>query len=466
MASLGLLLVFVAVVVMELAALAFVPVTANAAGSSVTAYVTTSGSNTVTPIDLATNMSGNPVPVGDSPDGIAITPNGTTAYVANISSNTVTPIHLVTNTAGSPIPVGREPSAVTITPDGSTAYVTNSGGDTVTPIAVTTDTPGNPIPVGSIPNAIAITPDGKTAYVTNSGSGTVTPITVATNTPGTAIPVGGSGLRSIAITPDGTTAYVTNSTTNTVTPVAIDTNTPGAPIQFPAGSYTSGIAITPNGTTAYVTNVGSATVTPIAMVTNTPGPPISDAGKGGFAIAITPDGKTAYVANDGTSTVTPIDLATNTAGTPIPVGSGTFGIAITSIPQAIPTSTQVAVTAPAAAGTVETLTATITPSTAAGGVQFTDWAMPLGSRVTVADGSVSMTTTLTPGTHRLTAMFVPAGSTAFDPSTSDTLSYTVNFSTMTPSPLLPTPPVFSRFSLKSFPQLIAWLLGQLHLPTF
>lgn len=87
-------------------------------------------------------------------------------------------------------------------------------------------------------------------------------------------------------------------------------------------------------------------MTPITVATNTPGTPIPDAGKGGFAIAITPDGKAAYVANDGSSTVTPIDLATNTAGTPVRVGSGPFGIAITSIPQAIPTSTQLTVTAP------------------------------------------------------------------------------------------------------------------------
>ncbi|HZU48875.1 MAG TPA: Ig-like domain-containing protein, partial [Mycobacterium sp.] len=101
--------------------------------------------------------------------------------------------------------------------------------------------------------------------------------------------------------------------------------------------------------------------------------------------------------------------------------------------------------------------------TAAGSVQFTNWTMPLGSPVTVAGGSASMTTTLTPGTHPLTAVFTPAGSTAFDPSKSDTLSYTVSAPTTTPLP--PTPPAF-RFSPTSLSQLIPWLLGQLHLPTF
>jgi YVTN family beta-propeller protein len=259
------------------------------------------------------------------------------------------------------------------------------------------------------------------------------------------------------------TAYVTTSGSNTVTPIDLATNTPGDPVAV--GDSPDGIAVTPNGTTAYVTNVGSATVTPIAVTTNTPGTPIAAAGKGGFAIAITPDGTSAYVANDATNTVTPIDLTTNTAGTPIPVSSGPFGIAITSIPQAIPTSTQMTVTtlSPPAAATTETITATITPATAAGSVQFTDWAMPLGSPVTVTDGSASLTTTLTPGTHTLTAAFTPAGSTAFDPSASGTLSYTVSAPTTTPS--TPMPPAVSRVPPTSFPQLMSWLLGQLHLPT-
>ena len=114
-------------------------------------------------------MSGSP----GSPGG-AGTP--ATAYVVNNVSDTVTPIETATDTAGPPIRVGHDPSDIAITPDGKTAYVTNQGSDTVTPIATATNTAGPPIPAGSGPAVIAITPDGKTAYVTNSGSDTVTPI--------------------------------------------------------------------------------------------------------------------------------------------------------------------------------------------------------------------------------------------------------------------------------------------------
>ena len=53
----------------------------------------------MTPITVATNTPGTPIPVGTTPLGIAITPDGTTVYVANNSDNSVTPITVATNTA-------------------------------------------------------------------------------------------------------------------------------------------------------------------------------------------------------------------------------------------------------------------------------------------------------------------------------------------------------------------------------
>ena len=80
---------------------------------------------------------------------------------------TVTPIDTATNVPGEPIDVGDEPFAIAVTPDGKTVYAANtwentgrlaSGQSTVTPIATATNTPGTPIEVGDGPYAIAITP--------------------------------------------------------------------------------------------------------------------------------------------------------------------------------------------------------------------------------------------------------------------------------------------------------------------
>jgi YVTN family beta-propeller protein len=164
----------------------------------------------VTPIDVATNTAGTPIPAGKDPFPIAITPDGSTAYVANFSDGTVTPIDVATNTAGTPIPAGGDPRSIAITPDGKTAYVANYAGDKVTPIDVATNTAGTPLKVGSAPAGIAITPDGRTAYVSNEGDSTITPIDVSTNTAGTPIPLASGDYYGIAIVPDqGPTAAFT-----------------------------------------------------------------------------------------------------------------------------------------------------------------------------------------------------------------------------------------------------------------
>src|ERR1035437_7799542 len=72
-------------------------------------------------------------------------PHGATAYVTNYDDGTVTPINLATNTAGTPIPVRVDVGAIAITPNGNTAYVTNGGDNTVTPINLATNTAGTPI---------------------------------------------------------------------------------------------------------------------------------------------------------------------------------------------------------------------------------------------------------------------------------------------------------------------------------
>ena len=77
------------------------------------------------------------------------------------------------------------------------------------------------------------------------------------------------------------------------------------------------------------------------------------------------------------------------------------------------------------AATTETLTATISPAAADGTVQFTDGSTPLGSPVTVTNGTASTTATLASGAHSLTATFTTTDP-AYSGSTSNTVDYTVN----------------------------------------
>jgi YVTN family beta-propeller protein len=136
------------------------------APNGATAYVAESGT-AVTPIAIPTGTPGPSIALtgpdcfsGSGPgSGIAITPDGATAYVVNGCSGTVTPITLATDTPGAPIPA--DGFGIAITPDGATVYVTNFEG-AVTPLAVATNTLGNPITFGEGLLTIAITPARRT----------------------------------------------------------------------------------------------------------------------------------------------------------------------------------------------------------------------------------------------------------------------------------------------------------------
>jgi hypothetical protein len=101
-------------------------------------------------------------------------------------------------------------------------------------------------------------------------------------------------------------------------------------------------------------------------------------------------------------------------------------------PSVATTTTTLAATpaSPQTVGSVvnATLTATVSPSTAAGTVSFFDGTTQVGTTQTVSGGTASVTdpaASLTLGTHPLTAVFTPTGGTAVQGSTSSVLNYVV-----------------------------------------
>src|SRR5262245_26898215 len=73
------------------------------------AYITNQISNTVSVIDTATDTVIATIPVGPSPFGVAVSPDGSKVYVANTSSNTVSVIDTATNAVSATITVGLPP---------------------------------------------------------------------------------------------------------------------------------------------------------------------------------------------------------------------------------------------------------------------------------------------------------------------------------------------------------------------
>jgi YVTN family beta-propeller protein len=416
----------------------------SASAGSLSAYVTNTYGDSVTPIDVATNTAGSAIPAGPNPYGIAITPDGATAYVANNAEPgpSVTPIDLATNTAGPAIPVGGFATEIAVSPDDRTAYVvtdTNGGFPTsVTPIDVATDTAGNPInldPSRGSAIDVAITPDSQTAYVAANRdplSGTVTPITLATRHVGTAIQLPGPGVESVAVTPDGSTVWALSISppNDTLTPIDVHTNTVGTAISVAANVGCQGfaaLAITPDGRKAYVSDPCANLVVPVDLVTQTVGTPIP---MGAYGIAITPDGSTAYAAN--LAGVTPIDLATNTAGTPIPTGAYALHVAITPEPRRSTSTAVVCSHASVVIGLTTTCEAKVTdtdagtPVTPVGPVAFTTNRRGtfapnpcyVSGTARTATCKITYTPTTAAGQHTLTASY--AGDARHSPSSGQT----------------------------------------------
>jgi len=282
------------------------------------AYITNQFSATVSVLDTATNTVVATVATGDSPTGVAVTPNGAVVYVANQTSNTVSVIATATNTVIATVPVGGLPFGVAVTPDGALVYVANLNDATVSVIATATNTVVATVPVGNFPVGVAVTPDGAFAYVTNGNSATVSVIATATNTVVATVPVG-SAPQGVAVTPNGAFVYVANGNNTTVSVIATATNTVVATVTV--GSDPIGVAVTPDGALVYVTNQGSANVSVIDTTSNTV---VATVPVGNFPIGVgvTPDGAFVYVANAAKDNISVIATATNTVVATVPVGSG------------------------------------------------------------------------------------------------------------------------------------------------
>src|SRR5258708_10073313 len=73
------------------------------------AYITTQSSSTVSVIDTATDTVIATIPVGLTPFGVAVSPDGSKVYITNQSSNPVSLIDTAANMVIATIPVGLSP---------------------------------------------------------------------------------------------------------------------------------------------------------------------------------------------------------------------------------------------------------------------------------------------------------------------------------------------------------------------
>ena len=151
-----------------------------------TAFVANYGSNTVTPIDVATLQAGAPIAVGPGPQTLAVA--GTAVLVGNFANSTLTPIDATTRAPGAPVPLPLNPTGIA---------VARVGGDRLR-LRRRGARPGHrvgargraPIALPDAAQGIALSADDATAWVTQQ-AGALIPVTLATGAVGKPLRLGG-----------------------------------------------------------------------------------------------------------------------------------------------------------------------------------------------------------------------------------------------------------------------------------
>jgi len=223
-----------------------------------------------------------------APRDVEVTPDGGTAFVTNSGSGTVSVLDVNTGTTVASVNVGVSPLKVALSPDGTRAYVTNFGSNDVAVLDVTDV--NNPIllktiPVGLNPFGLAISPDGKRLYVAEytsrkisiidieEGSGSadraIARIGVEINSRNVEEePDGGtrkigveSNPRDIEVSPDGGSLFFTTETLG-LRVLLLDENgsadEDAATRRITAESSTRDVEVSPDGGLIFVTTLDGA----------------------------------------------------------------------------------------------------------------------------------------------------------------------------------------------------------------
>jgi YVTN family beta-propeller protein len=147
------------------------------------AYITSSGSNSVSIVKIENAEFVGIIPVGASPWGVLLITEEKLLYVANFGSDTVSVIHTGNNSVIMNITVGDGPIQLVANPDETLIYVAEMNGETVSVIDRETHQVIAAIwlPAHGDAWGIAISPDSSLVIVTHEDSQSITVITTLTD---------------------------------------------------------------------------------------------------------------------------------------------------------------------------------------------------------------------------------------------------------------------------------------------
>ncbi len=290
-------------------------------------YVADSGNNQVWVIDTGSNaIIGSPIALSNSPEGMAITQDGSQLYVVDTK---IEIIDTASSTVTGSVPGLGQPSGIVISPDGSALYAAFNGNVRIISTASNTVTAMINLQAGSTSylsaGNITVSTDGSTLYTIDQPTGALLAINLATNTvtaTGCVAPNTQNHADATAL-PNGT-VYMADNIDSTIsvcdpssgaqTSFATNSN-----VQWPTYNTGSDMIISPDGQSVFTVGPKSQEINIAdSSVTATFSPNLFFQS----AIALSPDGGTLYVAAG--SQVYAVDVASGKTKATINVGAGSL----------------------------------------------------------------------------------------------------------------------------------------------
>lgn len=216
-----------------------------------TAYVTRPEGHGVAVIDLEARRVSGSLDLPGGPLGIGVNPKSGEVYVADWYGARV--FVLSPSADGlkreGEIATGQSPSGIAVTPDGATLLVANRESDSVSIIDVANRRETRRVPVGQHPFGLTLSADGRFAYTANVVSNDVSAIDVAAGRETGRV---ATGQRPYVIALAAGRGFVTDQYDGTVT--VFDPATLEVLATVPVGDYPEGIAPLPDGSGVAVAN--------------------------------------------------------------------------------------------------------------------------------------------------------------------------------------------------------------------
>jgi YVTN family beta-propeller protein len=283
------------------------------------AYVPNEGAGTVSVIDTATDKVVAELPGGSKPRGLAVGIDRHWLYVSDQPHNRLQLVDIGGGALGATVALGESPEGVSISPDAV------EGKNDIAVIDTRTNALAFSIKVhGKNPEHAVFSPNGRLLVVSAEEGEAVDIIDFAARKQVAQVAVGARP-RGIGFLPDSSRAYVATENANEV--FVIDTERFAIVTRIKAGLRANGIAVHPSGKQVYVSNGGDANVSVIDTASNQVVATIP-VGQRPWNMALTPDGKKLYVANGRSNSVSVIDTANRVKLRDIPVGKLPWGVVI------------------------------------------------------------------------------------------------------------------------------------------